>query len=33
MFLMKENGAHLRYDIVSSFISKNDDFLKDMEAD
>lgn len=30
MSLMKENGAYLRYDINSSLISKNEDFLKEM---
>lgn len=28
---MKENGAYLRYDINSSLISKNEDFLKEMD--
>lgn len=32
MSLMKENGAHLRYDINSSLISKNEDFLKEMDG-
>lgn len=28
---MKENGAHLRYDIISSLVSKNEDFLKETD--
>lgn len=32
MSLMKENGAYLRYDINSSLISKNEDFLKEMDG-
>lgn len=28
---MKENGAYLRYVINSSLISKNEDFLKQMD--
>ena len=29
---MKENGAHLRYDMNSSLISENEDCLKEMDG-
>lgn len=29
---MKENGTRLRYDMNSSLVSKNEDFLKEMDG-